>query len=131
MGLFSGRNPASKVKLPEMRRVILPTALTHGQLQQLLGRLQAGERTMVACASLTSMNVAEVSALRWGRLNLEGGPGIVDGEVVPGFSAAVREQWYRRQRHHENQFPEAQRTTASADGRSVGPVEDTRGPSGP
>ncbi len=43
------------------------------------------------------MNVAEVCGLRWKRLNLGLDPVIVDGESIPGHSAAVREQWYMRQ----------------------------------
>ena len=94
---FTGRNPARFVKLPEMTRTRLPVALSFDQLKALLSMLRPLARAMVLCASLTSMNVAEVCGLRWKRLNLGLDPVIVDGESIPGHSAAVREQWYMRQ----------------------------------
>jgi integrase len=50
---------------------------------------------MVLCASMTSMNIAEIAGLRWTRLNLTAEPTITDGESIPGYHAAVRGQWYR------------------------------------
>jgi len=95
-GWFSGRNPAHFVELPEMVR--RPArALTFEELQDLLYRLKPMARAMVLCASLTSMNIAEVCGLRWGRVNLTAEPCIVDGESLPAYHVAVREQWYLRQ----------------------------------
>jgi len=94
---FSGRNPAAKVRLPEITARRTVQALGFDQLRRLLGSLDPAERTMVACASMTSMNVAEVSALRWKRVNLSESAAIVDGELIPEFAVAVREQWYRRE----------------------------------
>jgi len=96
-GWFNGRNPARFVELPEMTRTRLPVALSFDQLKALQSMLKPLARAMVLCASLTSMNVAEVCGLRWKRLNLGADPVIVDGESIPGYSAAVREQWYMRQ----------------------------------
>jgi integrase len=53
-------------------------------------------RAMVLCATMTSMNIAEICGLRWKRVNLTAGPVIVDGESIPPFHLAVREQWYLR-----------------------------------
>lgn len=95
-GWLSGRNPAYFVNLPEMER--RPArALSFEELKTLLQSLELVPRTMVLCASLTSMNIAEVCGLRWKRVNLSADPITVDGESIPGFTAAVREQWHRRE----------------------------------
>jgi integrase len=93
-GWFSRRNPAYFVTLPEMARRT-PTALSAEQLRGLLLALKPMARAMVLCASLTSMNIAEVCGLKWERVNLNAEPMIVDGELIPGLHLAVREQWYR------------------------------------
>lgn len=96
MQWFSGRNPAEFVRLPEMEHRT-PQALSFEQLKALLQLLEPVPRAMVLCASLTSMNIAEICGLRWKRLNLTTEPIVVDGEAVPGLHVAVREQWYLRQ----------------------------------
>ncbi len=95
-GWFSGRNPAHFVELPEMTRRPV-RALTFEELQALLFALKPTARAMVLCASLTSMNIAEVCGLRWKRVNLTAAPVVVDGESIPAHHIAVREQWYRRE----------------------------------
>lgn len=94
---FNGRNPARFVALPEPVAVRIPVALTFDQLKSLLSMLKPQARAMVLCASLTSMNIAEVCGLKWKRVNLTADFVIVDGESIPPYSAAVREQWYMRQ----------------------------------
>lgn len=94
---FNGKNPAKFVALPEAVPVRLPVALTFEQLKMLLSMLKPAARAMALCASLTSMNIAEVCGLKWKRLNLTAEFVIVDGESIPPYSAAVREQWYLRQ----------------------------------
>lgn len=94
---FNGRNPARFVSLPEPVPVRLPVALSFDQLKMLLSMLKPQARAMVLCASLTSMNIAEVCGLKWKRVNLTPEFVIVDGESIPPFCAAVREQWYMRQ----------------------------------
>lgn len=91
---FSGRNPAKFVKLPEMTRKDV-RVLTFDELKALLAILKPTARAMVLCASLTSMNIAEVCGLRWKRVNLTDEPVIMDGESLPPRCVAVREQWYR------------------------------------
>lgn len=93
VGWFSGRNPAKHVRLPEMQR--RPKyALSFEQLKAFLTLLKPLYRAMVLCASLTSMNVAEICGMRWKRVNLTSDSIVVDGEVIPAFHVAVREQWY-------------------------------------
>lgn len=93
---FSGKNPAKNVKLPEMVRKEA-TSLSFDQLKALLASLEPLPRAMVLCAAMTSMNVAEVCGLRWKRVNFSGQPVSVDGEPIPAYHLAVREQWYLRQ----------------------------------
>lgn len=89
---FSGRNPAKFVRLPEMTRRPV-RVLSFEELKALLSILKPAARAMVLCASLTSMNVAEICGLRWKRVNLTSEPVIMDGESLPPHSIAVREQW--------------------------------------
>ncbi len=91
---FSGRNPAKFVRLPEMTRKAV-RVLSFDELKALLAILKPQARAMVLCASMTSMNIAEVCGLRWKRVNLTDEPIIVDGESLPAHSTAVREQWYK------------------------------------
>lgn len=93
---FTGRNPAKRVKLPEMERKDLH-ALTFDQVGALIAALDSFSGTMVLCAVLTSMNIAEILGLRWRRVNLTEQWSTVDGESLPPLHIAVREQWYLRQ----------------------------------
>ncbi len=93
---FNGRNPAKRVNLPEMERRDLH-ALTFEQVTALIGALDSFSATMVQCAVLTSMNVAEILGLKWRRLNLTDQWSTVDGESLPPMHIAVREQFYLRQ----------------------------------
>lgn len=50
---------------------------------------------MALVSMTTSLNVAEMLALRWRRLNLTGEMAVVCGEVLQPWSLAVRENYYR------------------------------------
>ena len=95
-GWFSGPNPAKFVKLPEMVRAT-PHALSFEQLAKLLETLPPQTRLMVFLSTMTSMNIAEICGLKWKCVNLGAAPVIMDAELLPGFTAAVREQWYKGQ----------------------------------
>lgn len=89
---FSGRNPARRVKFPE--NVPAPqNALTFDQLRAVAASLDPLTRTMAVCASLTSMNVAEMCGLKWKYVNLSGAWKTVDGESLRPWTMAVRWQW--------------------------------------
>lgn len=70
-------------------------ALSFRQGRELLARLPNPARDMALLSMTTSMNVAEMLGLRWGRVNLTGEPAIVGAEVVPPHSLLVRENYYR------------------------------------
>ncbi len=94
--MFDGLNPASGVELPEAESRTTHS-LSPGQLFEVLQELTAPVRWMAAAAALTSMNVGELAALRWRRVNLTETPLLVDGEVLAPMAIAVREQCYRGQ----------------------------------
>ncbi len=91
---FVGTNPAKHVRLPEMKRAPRH-ALTFDQVKRLVEALAPPASHLVLFAVLTSMNVAEICGLRWRRVNLSNDWSTVDGEALPPFHIAVREQWYR------------------------------------
>lgn len=94
VGAFTGANPAQGVRLPPMRRKEKP-ALTYAQVARLLMAYPSPVREMVYLAAMTSLNVAEMLALRWRDLNLTDEPAIRDAELLPPRSLRVREQFYR------------------------------------
>jgi integrase len=51
-------------------------------------------KEMMLLSVLTSLNRAELLGLRWGRVNLSNRPVIADGENLPRFALAVRENYY-------------------------------------
>ncbi len=93
-GLFFGDNPVLGVHLPDMQRRELH-ALTFDQVRSALAALKSPAKEMVLVAVMTSMNIAEMLGVRWKRVNLTGQFVESDGEMLPPFSAAVRENYYR------------------------------------
>lgn len=91
---YSGDNPAQGVRLPEMQRRE-SHALSFGQGHELLLRLSSPARDMALLSMTTSMNVAEMLGLRWGRVNLTREPVIVGSEMLAPHSLLVRENYYR------------------------------------
>ena len=41
------------------------------------------------------MNIAEICGLRWKRMNLSAEATVMDADLLPPFTAAVREQYYK------------------------------------
>jgi integrase len=93
-GQFSGTLPTSGIRFPEMKR--RPKhALSIPQARAVIETLKNPHRAMALLSITTSMNLAEMCALRWNRLNLSAEPMLSEGEVIPLYSAAVRENFYR------------------------------------
>jgi integrase len=89
---FTSRNPTKHVKLPE--NVPAPqSALTFDQLRAVAAALDPLTRTMAVCASLTSMNGAEICGLKWKYVNLTEQWKTADGESLHPGTMAVRWQW--------------------------------------
>jgi integrase len=91
---YSGDNPAQGVRMPEMNRKEAH-ALGFETGRGLLLLLPPKVRTMALLSMTTSLNVAEMLALRWKRLNVTGEMVIVGAEVLQPCSLAVRENHYR------------------------------------
>jgi len=70
-------------------------SLSFAQSKMVLAALTSPVREMVLVSITTSLNVAEMLGLRWKRVNLTGEPVMMDGEVLPPYSLAVRENYYR------------------------------------
>jgi integrase len=93
-GHFTGENPAAvRMRLPEgeARRV---QAYTWEEAKQILDHLPTPIWEMVLLSTATSLNVAELCGIRVKRVNLSPTPALIDGEVVPGLSVAIRENFY-------------------------------------
>jgi integrase len=91
---FLGTKPTFGVRLPQMKRKP-KHALTVPQAKAVLGALKSPYRAMALVSLTTSMNLAEMCALRWKRLNLSPEPILLDGEIIPAHSVAVRENFYQ------------------------------------
>jgi integrase len=95
IGYYTGENPASLVRLPPLTRVKEKRALTIEQAQVVLEKLEEPLRTMVLMSLTTSLNVAELCGLTWKYVNLSDKPVLVDGEMIPPWSFAVRKNFYK------------------------------------
>ena len=95
-GAYHGDNPVKGVRVPEMQRKETH-ALSFVQGQELLTHLPSPVREMALLSMTASLNVAEMLALRWKRINLSTEPAIVGGEILQPRTLAVRENYYRGQ----------------------------------
>jgi integrase len=95
VGMYSGENPASHIRLPEMTRKE-KHSLTVEQMKLVLLSFPSPAREMSNVAVLTSMNIAEICGLQWKYVNLSSSWVIVDGEPIPPMAIAVRRQWSTR-----------------------------------
>ncbi|MDR3718200.1 MAG: hypothetical protein P4K98_05310 [Bryobacteraceae bacterium] len=89
---FTGDNPASELRLPEMVRKEAH-ALTLAQVEEVLGVMQHPEREVALIMVLTGMNVAEICGLQWKYVNLSDAWSEAEGESIPQRSIAVKRQW--------------------------------------
>jgi integrase len=91
--LHPGPNPAQYVRLPEMKRQ-QRHALSLDDCRTLLPALATPAREMALLSICTSMNFAEMTGLVWRRVNLTAQPTTADGENLPPFSLAIRQNHY-------------------------------------
>lgn len=91
---YQGDNPTQGVRLPEMKRREAH-ALSFEQARALLLGLSSPTREMSLLSMMTSLNVAEMLGLRRKWVNLTDQPKVAAGEILPPFSLAVRENYYR------------------------------------
>jgi site-specific recombinase XerC len=93
---YYGDNPVMGVRMPEMQRKEAH-ALSVDMGRELLLLLPPVARAMVLVSMTASLNVAELLGLRWKRVNLSGETVIFGDEMLPPYSLAVRENYYRGQ----------------------------------
>lgn len=91
-GWLPGDLPTDGVQMPELVHRSR-TALTSEQLQLLLAECDITMYTVVLADSLMGLRRGELAGLRWRRLNLTAEPAVVDGEVIPPMTVAIREQY--------------------------------------
>ena len=93
-GDFAGTMPVFGLRMPALVRKTPRHALTFAQAKAVLNELDGTFRTMALLSMTTSMNIAEMCALRWKRVNLTARSRLCAGEVLPPRSLAVRENFY-------------------------------------
>lgn len=94
---FAGDLPTEGVRLPKPadteRR-----ALTWEQVKLVAAHMGRPDlEALVIVLSLTGLRIGEAMGLRWKRLNLEEQAAIIEGELLPGYTLAVRENFVRNQ----------------------------------
>jgi len=100
MQAYSGDLPTEGVKLPPLVHVER-RPLTWQQVQALasvIGKSPADNvqlGALVIILAITGLRIGEAMGLRWKRVNLTDQPMIVDGELLPAYTLAVRENYVR------------------------------------
>jgi integrase len=93
-GCFTGDNPATSVKPPEITRRE-SGVLTMAQVKDALAVMKYPEKEMMLMVIFIDMNVSEICGLQWKRVNLTDATLNVDGEMIPPGTIAIRKQWNR------------------------------------
>lgn len=93
-GHFAGTLPTTGIRLPALVRTRERHSLTIEQARSVLAELKSPYREMALVSMTTSMNLAELCALRWKRVNLTNDPLTCDGDVIPPNALAVHESFY-------------------------------------
>jgi len=91
---FPGGNPASLVKPPAVVRKA-SHALTIAQLRQTMLMMRYPEKQIALFSTLTDMNLSEICGLQWKYVNLSPDRRLVEAELLPARTIAIRNQSYR------------------------------------
>jgi integrase len=94
-GWYAGELPTTMVRLPHMQRKERH-ALTWEQVCALSRELPEPIATLVLFLTLTGLRIGEAMGLCWKRVNLTAQPIIVNAEIIPPMSIAVRENYVLR-----------------------------------
>lgn len=93
-GYYTSPNPATCIALPAKPKK--PThILTLSQLVNALLTMVYPERHITLFLILAEMRVTEICGLQWKHINVSPDPRLVEGEVIPPKTIAVRNQIYR------------------------------------
>jgi integrase len=91
-GWYNGDKLTEGLEMPDLTHR-KRTALTSDQIQTLLENCDLLMYTIVLADSILGLRRGELAGLRCKYLNLSPQPTLVDGEVIPPFTVAVREQY--------------------------------------
>ncbi|MCA9643820.1 MAG: tyrosine-type recombinase/integrase [Myxococcales bacterium] len=94
IGWYSGRNPGSRLDIPDHAPEYEPPTLTKDQLRLVLDGLDTPLREMVLLAAATSLTCAEMRGLRWKRVNLTAESIPSGRHMLPPRSLLVLENYY-------------------------------------
>lgn len=93
-GYYTGPNPANLIALPakpKKENHILNLA----QLASALRTMVYPEKHIAFFLILAELRVTEICGLQWKYVNVSPGPRLIDGEIIPPKTIAVRNQTYR------------------------------------
>ena len=93
-GCFYGLNPVSQVKLPPKTHRPTPD-LSINETRAILQLLPSPEKHVALFTLSTGMNIQEICNLQWKHVNLTESPRVLEEELIPPYSIAVRMQWNR------------------------------------
>ena len=93
-GQFAGALPSAGIRLPALVRVRERRALTVAQAGAVLKELKSPYREMALVSMTTSMNLAELCALKWQCVNVTAEPVLWDGQVIPPDSIFIHQSFY-------------------------------------
>jgi len=93
-GCFYGLNPVSQVKLPAKTHRPRPE-LSINETRSILQLLPCPEKHVAIFTLSTGMNIQEICNLQWKHVNLTESPRVLQEELIPPYSIAVRMQWNR------------------------------------
>jgi integrase len=91
-GWFAGDIPTEGLEMPKLTHRSR-TALTADQIRTLLGGCDRLMYAVVLTDSLLGLRRGELAGLRWQDLNLTDQPVMLNGEVIPPYAVAIREQF--------------------------------------
>lgn len=99
MQAHRGDLPTEGVRLPPLRAAERQ-ALTWDQAKIVAGfmggkKTRADLEALVIVLAVTGLRIGEATGLRWRWVNLEDHPVVVDGELIPAYTIAVREAFVR------------------------------------
>lgn len=92
MRAYSGDLPTEGVRLPPVNAKERQ-ALTWPQVQMLAAELPEKYGILVTVLALTGMRIGEAVALKWKYVNLDEQARVVDGEILKGYTLAVRQNF--------------------------------------
>jgi site-specific recombinase XerD len=93
-GCYSEVNPAKDVPVPNIARK-QQHLLALPDIKKLLPQMRYPEREIALITLMTGIHVTEVCGLQWKYVNLSNSARLVEGDFIPPYTLAIRNQSYR------------------------------------